>query len=99
MRAEFEIDHIVAIQGQVYVLVREVDGVDFVVSRGTRLGEALIRPWLGQPRALDERGRLREDLLAFALKHPKDRTRFCVGERVMLETVEVRPRPVFSPEP
>ena len=71
--------------GRAYVVARVVGRADFEVVSESVLGGCPVEQWLEVPRALDENGRQRTDLVSFCLKDVTDRQRLNAGDRVVLE--------------
>ena len=83
---KFQIEAIFKITNRGYfvtVICLENDNT-FEVTDKSKLGNIAIKPFLTQPRAIDENGNQRMDLFAFQLKNDIDFEKLRAGEIVNL---------------
>lgn len=83
-KTTFVVEHVVGLEGRVYVLVALRAGPDFTLRPGAQLNGVDIESWTDQPRAILPDGAPRTDLFAFVLKNAEERTRFTAGQVVAL---------------
>jgi hypothetical protein len=67
-----------------YLLAEQLDQGNIELGARSCLGPIVLRPLLGQPRALDDAGRLRADLFVFHAAERRDVTLVAVGDVVDL---------------
>jgi len=81
---EFEIEQIVEIKEQTYVLARQIVSGSCELSENAELGGVPIYEWTDIPRELDSHGDQRIGLYAFVLRDNKDSSKLSVGKIVEL---------------
>lgn len=81
---EFEIEQIVEIKEQTYVLAKRITSGNVVLSDKAKLDGVPIHKWTDIPRGINEHGDQWLDLYAFVLRDNKDSSKFNLGQKVEL---------------
>ena len=81
---KFRIEYIATEERPVYLIARQLEPGEFLVSETSRLGDASIKPYVSQPRALMPGGKPDLSVFTFVLATANDLPKVEVGQVVEL---------------